>query len=41
MEHQVAIASLFEDLSEADRRTLLRLTGVLDARMRAALDEGT
>jgi len=40
MEHQVAIASLFADLSEADRRTLLRLTGVLDTRMRAALDEG-
>jgi DNA-binding MarR family transcriptional regulator len=39
MEHQTAIASLFGDLSEADRRTLLRLAGVLDARMRAALDE--
>ena len=39
-EHQVAIGSLFADLSEVDRRTFLRLTGVLDARMRAALDEG-
>jgi DNA-binding MarR family transcriptional regulator len=41
MEHQVAIASLFETLSEEDRRSLLRVTGVLDARMRATLGEGS
>jgi DNA-binding MarR family transcriptional regulator len=40
MEHQVAIAALFETLSEPDRRSLLRVTGVLDARMRATLEEG-
>lgn len=39
MEHQVAIASLFETLDESDRRSLLRLTNVLDERMRAALDD--
>jgi DNA-binding MarR family transcriptional regulator len=41
MEHQVAIAALFETLSEGDRRSLLRLTSALDARMRATLDEGS
>jgi DNA-binding MarR family transcriptional regulator len=40
MEHQVAIASLFATLDTDDRQTLLRLTGLLDDRMRHALDDG-
>jgi DNA-binding MarR family transcriptional regulator len=38
MEHQAAIATLFEALDVDDRRALLRLTRVLDERMRRALD---
>jgi DNA-binding MarR family transcriptional regulator len=40
MEHQAAIATLFETLSDDDRHELLRLTGLLDERMRRALDPG-